>query len=136
MSEPAIGELDQRPGRAPGFDMDTLVGYILLVGVLSSILLLVFGTAWNWLQTGSLQMDFQIQGMNLFQFAAASLERLIEGPVRPRTLIELGISTLLLTPYIRVLASMLYFLLAERNWKYSLFTLFVLCVLTYALFLS
>ena len=42
---------------------------------------------------------------------------------------------LLLTPYVRVLASMLYFALVERNLKYSVFTAFVLLVLTYSLFL-
>ena len=42
---------------------------------------------------------------------------------------------LLLTPLVRVLASLLFFALAERNWKYALFTGFVLAVLTYSLFL-
>jgi hypothetical protein len=36
---------------------------------------------------------------------------------------------------VRVLASMLYFLLAARNWKYTVFTAFVLTILTYSLFL-
>jgi uncharacterized membrane protein len=135
MSEPARSDA-AKPAQEQGFDMDTLVGYILLVGVLASIVLLVAGTAWNWWETGGMQLDFRIQGMNLYQFAARSVDQMIEGPLRPRTLIELGISVLLLTPYVRVLASMLYFVFAERNWKYSLFTLFVLCVLTYALFLS
>jgi len=42
---------------------------------------------------------------------------------------------LLLTPYARVLASMLYFALVERNRKYTAFTTFVLLTLTYSLFL-
>ena len=41
----------------------------------------------------------------------------------------------MLTPYVRVAASMLYFGIAEHNWKYTLFTLFVFTVLTYSLFL-
>jgi len=41
----------------------------------------------------------------------------------------------LLTPYVRVLASMIFFLV-ERNWKYSVFTFFVFAVLTYSLFLQ
>ena len=43
---------------------------------------------------------------------------------------------LLLTPYVRVLASLLYFAFAARNWKYALFTGFVLAVLSYSLFLG
>ena len=39
----------------------------------------------------------------------------------------------MLTPYVRVLASMLYFMLVERNLKYGLFTAFVLAMLTYSL---
>jgi hypothetical protein len=34
-----------------------------------------------------------------------------------------------------VLASLLFFAFAEHNWKYTLFTGFVLAVLTYSLFL-
>jgi uncharacterized membrane protein len=39
------------------------------------------------------------------------------------------------TPYVRVLASLFYFAVVARNWKYTLFTGFVLTVLTYSLFL-
>jgi len=39
----------------------------------------------------------------------------------------------MLTPYVRVLASMLCFA-AARNWKYTCFTATVLATLTYALF--
>jgi uncharacterized membrane protein len=41
----------------------------------------------------------------------------------------------MLTPYIRVLASLLYFAFVERNRKYTVFTGFVFAVLTYSLFL-
>jgi uncharacterized membrane protein len=54
-------------------------------------------------------------------------------PARPRLLVNLGIAVLMLTPYVRVLASMLYFMLVERNLKYGLFTAFVLAMLTYSL---
>ena len=57
------------------------------------------------------------------------------GQLQPRLLINLGIALLMLTPYVRVLASTFYFALAERNPKYTLFTGFVLAVLTYSLFL-
>ena len=49
-------------------------------------------------------------------------------------LVNLGIAVLLLTPYVRVLMSMLYFVFVERNLKYALFTGFVLAMLTYGLF--
>lgn len=57
------------------------------------------------------------------------------GALRPRVLINFGLAVLLLTPYVRVAASMLYVAVAERNWKYTAFTGFVFAVLTYSLFL-
>jgi uncharacterized membrane protein len=53
----------------------------------------------------------------------------------PHLLTNLGIATLVFTPYVRALASMFYFVFVERNRTYTLFTGFVLTVLTYSLFL-
>jgi uncharacterized membrane protein len=44
----------------------------------------------------------------------------------------MGIGVLMLTPFVRVLASVVYFAFVEHNWKYTLFTAFVLSVLTYS----
>lgn len=65
----------------------------------------------------------------------ADIRQVAADAVRPRLLINLGIAALMLTPYVRVLASMLYFAFIERNGKYTLFTGFVFAVLTYSLFL-
>lgn len=118
-----------------GFEMETLVGYILLTGVVSSILLLVAGAAWQWFIHGTPEFDLTIRDQNLWEFLVTSLRGLTSGAVRPQTFINLGLSVLLLTPFVRVLASMLFFLLVERDWKYSVFTFFVLSVLSYSLFL-
>lgn len=40
----------------------------------------------------------------------------------------------MLTPFFRVLASVAYFLVVLKNWKYTVFTLFVLLVLPAACF--
>ncbi len=115
--------------------MDALVGYILLYGVLLSMALVVAGLCWRWLRTGHLWLDYQISGMNLFQLVGAEIRLAAFGQLRPRLLINLGIAVLMLTPFLRVVASVAYFAAVLRNWKYSLFTLFVLTVLTYSLFL-
>lgn len=116
-------------------EMDVLIGYVLLTGVLLSAGLIVVGLAWHWARTGHLGAEFRIARLNLFEFARAEIHQVEIGAYRPRLLMSLGIVTLLLTPYVRVLASLLFFLLVERNWKYTLFTGFVLSVLTYSLFL-
>ncbi len=118
-----------------GFNMDVLVGYILLVGVVLSGLLIAAGVVWHWATTGQLSLDYTISGMNLFRFVLSDVDQAVRGMFRPRLLVNLGIAALMLTPYFRVFASMLYFALAERNKKYTVFTAFVFSVLTYSLFL-
>jgi len=115
--------------------MEILVGYILQVGVLLSMALIAVGVAWRWLNTGNPGFDYTISGMNFFEFVLTDIQQMLAGTFRPRLFANLGIATLMLTPYVRVLASMLYFAFAERNRKYTVFTGFVFVVLTYSLFL-
>jgi uncharacterized membrane protein len=121
--------------RAANLDMEVLVGSILQIGVLLSMALLAFGVVWRWFSTGSLGFDYSISGMNFFEFVLTDIQQMLAGTFRPRLFANLGIATLMLTPYVRVFASMTYFAFAERNPKYTLFTGFVFVVLTYSLFL-
>lgn len=122
-------------GATARFDMETLVGYILLGGVLLSVASLAAGLAWHWAITGQVGIDYPIAGVSLFQFLLADVSQVASGTVRPRLLVSLGIAILMLTPYVRVLVSMLYFAFSEHNWKYTLITGFVFSVLTYSLLL-
>ena len=115
--------------------MDVLVSYVLLTGVVTSVILVILGLAWRWLNTGQLGVDYRISGMNLFEFVIDDLRQVTSAEVRPRLLVSLGIAALMLTPYVRVLASLLFFAFAEHNRKYVVFTGFVLSVLTFSLFL-
>ncbi len=115
--------------------MDLLVGYILLGGVLVSAALMGGGFVWYWVASGRPQIGDTIAGMDLFQFVMTDLREVMSGALRPRLLINVGLAVLLLTPYVRVATSTLYFAAGERNWKYTLITGFVLTVLTYSLFL-
>jgi uncharacterized membrane protein len=133
--EGTTAKYQQSGGKTTSFDMEVLVGYILLVGVLLSMALIAIGVAWHWLTTGQLGLEFQISGMNLFEFVLADFQQILSGAFRPRLFVNLGITALMLTPYIRVLASLLYFAFVERNRKYTVFTGFVFAVLTYSLFL-
>jgi uncharacterized membrane protein len=120
--------------QAGRLDMETMVGSILLTGVLLSLTVIVAGLAWHWALTGHLEFDYMVTGMNLFQFLLADIRRLAFGAIHPQVAISTGLIVLILTPYVRVLASVLYFAI-EHNWKYTLFAGFVLGVLTYSLFL-
>lgn len=121
---------------APGqSQMDIIVGYLLLIGVMISLGLLLAGMIWKFASTGRWTIDYQISGMNLFEFVSNEVAIVIGGQLRPRVLVSGGIVVLMLTPYFRVLASMIYFIFVLKNWKYSLFTGIVLAVLTFSLFL-
>jgi uncharacterized membrane protein len=115
--------------------MDAIVGTLLLGGVLTSLALIIAGLTWHRLATGHSALDETLAGHDVVELLGADLRALVQGAVRPRLLISLGIVALLLTPYLRVLASMLFFAFVEHNWKYTAFTAFVLIVLTYSLVL-
>lgn len=120
---------------ASGFSMEILVSYILLVGVLTSVVLLTGGVVWQWWTVDTLQINDSIRNIDFFQFLLNDLGQLAVGVFHPQLLINLGLAVLMLTPYVRLVASMLYFALVEHNWKYTFFTGFVFAVLTYSLFL-
>jgi uncharacterized membrane protein len=113
--------------------MDVLVGYILLAGVLTSLVLVTAGIAWHWVREGNPRFDYTLAGTTVFQFLVDDVHALAAGELRPRLLLNLGIAVLLFTPYLRVFASVVYFALVERNAKYTVFTAFVLMTLTYSL---
>jgi uncharacterized membrane protein len=115
--------------------MDVLLGYVLLVGVGVSMALIVVGLLWHFVRSGNLILDHQLAGMNLFQFLTEEIHVALREHIRPRTLVDFGVVVLMFTPYLRVLASMIYFMAVQKNWKYSVFTAIVLGVLTFSLFL-
>ena len=48
--------------------MDALIGYVLLGGVVVSVVLIVAGLVWHWVNTGHLGVQYTIPKMNLFEF--------------------------------------------------------------------
>lgn len=113
-----------------------LVGSILFVGVTISSALLMVGLVWHWMTTGHFDLDYPIVATSFAQFLLIDLHQLFSNALQPRSLISLGLAILMVTPYVRVFASIVYFAFIERNWKYSLFTSFVCAVLTYSLLKS
>jgi uncharacterized membrane protein len=114
-------------------DVEGVVGYTLMGGVLISLAFITAGLLWHRAVWGTLQFDYTLPGTNVADFLRADVQQ-AAAPARPRLLVNWGIAVLLLTPYVRVLASMVYFVVVDRNWKYGIFTAFVLGTLTYSLF--
>ena len=135
MSPPNLPPVDRQPAGEPHFDMEGFIGYILLGGVLLSMTLVIVGLGWNWVATGNLGVAHMVKGTNLLRFLTAIAHGASLSKSQPDLLVNLGIGVLMLTPYLRVLGSTLYFAFALRSFKYTVFTCFVLCILTYVLFI-
>jgi len=129
MESPAI------PRPKASFDMDALVGRVLSTGVIASVLLLSTGLVWQWVAAGRLGFDYTLPRENIVRFITGEVVGMVREGLGPTRFVNLGIIVLMLTPYLRVLLSMLYFIIVARNYKYAAITGFVCSVLTYSLFL-
>ena len=99
----------EKAQRGHHLDMESLVGYILLTGVLLSVALLVVGFVWRWARVGNLRFEHSVAGMNFFEFILSTLLKMTSETLRPRLFLNMGIGILMLTPFVRVLASVFYF---------------------------
>lgn len=120
------------PRDAKGLDIEGMIGGLLLAGLLASIGCIAAGLVWHWAATGTLHVDQTLPATSLAAFLVADARTVASGHAGPRRLIDVGIGILLVTPYLRVLASMLYFLVVG-NRKYTVFTAIVLALLTWGL---
>ena len=116
------------------FDMEDLVSSILRDGMLVSMSLVISGLMVQRLCHG--QIEEQLQGTNALQLVLADLRRIGPAARWPSILVHVGIAGFMVTPYVRVFASMLYFAKVQRSWKHALMTGLVLATLTYVLFLG
>ncbi|MDO8567714.1 MAG: DUF1634 domain-containing protein [Dehalococcoidales bacterium] len=116
--------------------LETAISYLLMIGVVASLVLEVIGMALFYQTYGQLGISHDkavlVQGRDFFSFIFDQLRGHSEGTaIRFMTL---GIVVLLLTPYLRVVLSAIYFG-REKNYKYVIITIFVLIVLTLSLIL-
>ena len=115
--------------------LETGISYLLIIGVIISLVLEVAGIIifyYSYRQLAiSQDASMFIQGHDFFSFIWEQFQgEHMEGSAIP--LMTAGIIVLILTPYVRVIASVIYFGW-EKNIKYVLITLFVLVVVTLSL---
>ena len=97
------------------------------------------GLLLNYAQTGSSSLGFssqsiwRVKGGNFFDFVTSTAGSAVAG-VTALELVSIGIVILMLTPYFRIIAAVVYYTV-ERDWKYVAITLFVFSVITSALFI-
>jgi len=96
----------------------------LRAGVVSSVLVMLTGIIFSFVH-GTVSLE-RMQTARFKYDPAAVLRGVIHG--RGQSIIEAGIYLLVLTPVVRVLMSMILFILAERDWVYGAITLVVLAL--------
>lgn len=118
-----------------GSKFELMISCLLMVGVVVSLILVASGMVVFYLHSGYMGISHTstmfLREQNFFYFLL-DLFRGRGGQDVGLWLMTLGIAVLILTPYARVILSFVYFLL-ERDWKYTLFTFFVLVLLTISL---
>jgi uncharacterized membrane protein len=115
--------------------LETSISYLLITGIIISLVLEIVGLVILCFTNHSVAIsqseDVFIQGHDFFTFIAQQLWGNHSQGVGAQ-LITLGIIMLILTPFIRLIASVIYFGW-RKNLKYVLITLFVLIVITLSL---
>jgi uncharacterized membrane protein len=115
--------------------LETIISYILIIGVIISVVFLVIGITLFYGTYGNLQISQDksvfVSGQDFFAFIIDQIQNLF-GSQNALSFIAIGLIILILTPYIRAITSALYFVW-EKHYKYVLITLFVLLVLTASL---
>jgi len=118
-----------------GTGLEVAISYLLIVGVVASLLLEVAGMILYYHSYGNLAIlsdgTVMIHGRNFFSF----IYDLLSGGNRTGAAIWLmtaGIALLILTPFVRVVVSVFYFGWG-KNFKYVVITLFVFVVLVLSL---
>jgi uncharacterized membrane protein len=115
--------------------MESAISYLMITGVIISLLLEIIGLVLYFIQNGNFQISQTsgvfIHGKDFFSFVYQVLLGKNRNGVGI-TLITAGLIVLILTPFLRVVLSVIYFS-SEKNMKYVWITLFVLVVITLSL---
>ncbi len=115
--------------------LEILISYLLIIGVITAVVLEIIGLTLYYGAYGNVAYsqapNVYITGENFFAFVAERIQNLLVTENALAFMVA-GIIVLVLVPFVRAIASCLYFAW-EKNWKYVTITLFVLVVLTVSL---
>ena len=115
--------------------LETTISYLLIIGVAASLLLEVIGLILfygDYLNLNILESSISfIQGKNFFSFMGI----LLQGEYTQNNaflFMTMGLIVLILTPYIRIFTSIIYFG-GKKDYKYVLVTVIVFIIITISL---
>lgn len=116
--------------------LELAISYILIVGVIVSVLIETIGIVNYYYVNQNLNIIFEpsfaLQGNDFFRYSETAIHALLLGSWTPLHILALGLVILMMTPYVRVVASVAYFGWI-KNPKYLAITVFVLVILTASL---
>ena len=114
--------------------LENAISYLLITGVIISVLLEIAGVTLYLRDHGNLMISQEpgvfLQGKDFFSFIYGFWSQLA-GSTAIQLMVA-GMVVLILTPFVRIILSAIYFGWA-KNWKYVFITLFVLVVITLSL---
>ena len=111
--------------------LEDLIGWVLIVGVVSSVVFDVVGLAKTGSWSLTLSPTWLVQSPNFFSFIGSTLSSLGSATIA-YNLIAIGIILLMITPYVRVVVSVLYYAVT-KDFRYVGITLLVLAIITASL---
>jgi len=118
--------------------LETSISYVLVIGVIVSLVTEIIGIITYYNSQGNLGITFGVASAltstGFFSYIRMLLQVPFSGQWQPVDTLGLGIVILMLTPYLRVAASVVYFAIV-KNRKYLGLTLLVLVILTASLVL-
>lgn len=112
--------------------LDVMISWILVAGVAASLAVTTWALASYYLSNGpalALSDEYRVSSKSFFDYLLHMHKGGVAGAM------AVGVAALMLTPYIRALASLIYFI-AKRDIKYILITAFVFTILTISLLTS
>ena len=111
------------------------ISWILRAGVAVSLLFETVGLLLNYINTGQTSLTLSDQwiarGGNFFGFISSVLGSLAKG-ADPVSITGLGIAVLVLTPYFRIIAAVVYYV-AVKDWNFVAITAAVFGIITLGL---
>lgn len=115
------------------FDLEPLVSAILRNGMLLGVGCIVASVVAQWIG-GVTDLGPPPHTTSLSKLLLEDWRQYGRHGSWARPLLDAGVAAVLVTPYVRVWASFVYFIWVERRWRQALFTALVLVILTLILF--
>ena len=119
------------------FDLELVLSRILISSVMLALIVTILGVIWFGYSTNiNVQIDSTITSTNFGDFFSRMFTDLLTLRLTPIMILGLGVVILMITPYLRVLTSWIFFIIKEKDYKYVVITSVVLAILTFSLFIS